>query len=255
MRVVVLVVSFIGLWFTLLAGPAHASARSEQKAKEAAILAEVKAAYTGTLYALKDLPVNSGSAMGMSYISPLVEVSPTGFKIDTSTAVQSTYGGAKTVWFGVRVMDTLVFEEATYDDGILVLAFLGSDKSKGRDTKIKVTSGTFAEVKPVLDQLVSPTSPIDPSWPADVRQAIENRVVINGMTKAQAYLVVGEPTSAQSMDIAGQKVDMWYPRNNNGVRFGFGVTMEMTNYPPVLKFQEGKTVELANSASGGVSLE
>lgn len=207
------------------------------------------------MYALKDLPVSSGSAMGMSYISPLVEVAPTGFTIDTSAAVQTTYGGAKTVWYGVRVMDTLVFEEATYDDGILVLAFLGSDKSKGRDTKIKVTSGTFAEVKPVLDQLVSVKSPVDPSWPADVRTAIDNRVVINGMTKPQAYLVVGEPTSASTMDIAGKKVDMWYPRNNNGIRFGFGVSMEMTNYPPVVKFQDGVTIELTNSASGGVSLE
>lgn len=239
----------------LLVPTAEAGSRADQKAQAAATMEQIKAAYPGTLYALKDLPVNTGSAMGLPYISPIVEVTPSGFEIDTSTAIQSTYGGAKSVWYGVRANDTLAFEESVYDDGILVLDFLGTGKADGRDTKIKITSGTFEEVKPVLDQLLSVTSPVDPSWPADVRTAIENRVVINGMTKAQAYLVVGEPTSATTQDLPGGKVDMWYPRNNNGLHIGFGASMEMTSFPPYLKFQDGKTVELANSATGGVSLE
>jgi hypothetical protein len=234
---------------------AHAAGKSDAKAAAAALTEEAKAMYPGTVWALKDLPVNTGTTMNIPWIGPLVEVAPDGFKIETTTVIQATYGGAKSVWFGVRANDTLSLKEATLDKDVMALTFVGIDGSKGRDTKIKITGvKSLAEVKPVLDQLLSNTSPVDPSWPEDVKKAIAKRQVINGMTKKQAYLVVGEPESANTQDVGGgKKVETWVPRQSNGVRIGFGASLEMSNYPKYLTFEEGKVTNMA--AAGGVSLE
>jgi hypothetical protein len=241
----------------VMSTPAEAASKSEAKAAAAAYTEAVKAAYPGTVWALKDLPVTTGSTMNIPWISPVVTVDASGFKIETTTVIESTYGGAKSVWYGVRANDTLTFKEAAVDGDVVALAFVGTGGSKGRDTKIKITGGgTFADVKPILDQLLSTTSPVDESWPADIKSAIEKRVVINGMTKKQVYLVVGEPTSATTQDVGGgKKVETWVPRTNNGLHIGFGATMEMTKYPSYIKFQDGKTFDLTGSNTGGVSLE
>jgi hypothetical protein len=230
--------------------------KADEKAAAAAWNDAAKAAYPGTVWALKDLPVYTGTTMNIPWISPVVEVMPDNIKIETTTVIQGTYAGAKSVWYGVRANDKLTFKEASFDDGVVALAFVGTEGSKGRDTKIKITGATsLADVQAKLDEILSKTDPVDPSWPEDIKKAIANRKVVNGMTKKQVYLSVGEPTSATTQDIGGgKKVDMWVPRTNNGLRIGFAnASMEMTNYPQYIKFQDGKTFDVPQT--GGVSLE
>lgn len=233
---------------------AHAASKAE-KAAAKQWSDDAKAAWPGTVWALKDLPVTTGNTMGMPWISALVKVTSSGVEIPTTTVISSSYGGASSVWYGVRANEVLKLESVELEDGHVEITFVGTGASEGRDTRLQIDGATtLADVKSVLDQLVTVTDPVDPTWPEDVKAAIKKRQVINGMTKRQAYLSVGEPTSATTQDIGGGKsVEMWVPRTNNGLRIGFGASMEMTQYPQFIKFQDGKAFDMPKS--GGVSLE
>ncbi len=94
-----------------------------------------------------------------------------------------------------------------------------------------------------------------PDWSDEVKAAIRNRQVINGMTKRQAYLVVGEPDSASSREEDGKKIETWKPRQTNGMKMGYATRVEGTGYPGELRFVAGKLEGVATTSSGGVSLD
>ena len=217
---------------------------------------ELKAAYSGDVWAMKDLPVNTGFTMYASWISPIAEVDPSGFRIEAQVGVSATVGSAQSVWFGVRPYDTLTFKEAGCADDGVVIALIGTGDSKGRDTKIKITEGnTLAQVKAGLDALVVTSDPIDPAWSDEIKQAIHNRTLVNGMTKKAAYLVVGEPSGASTKEENGKKIETWNPRQNGGMRIGYGAKTEVTGYPTEIHFEDGLLAGLGTTAGGGVSLE
>jgi len=236
--------------------PCSALAGGLSKAERKTFEADVQSAYPGTVWALKDLPVNTGFTMMAAWISPIAEVTPGGFSIQVTSMGQATLGMASTVWYGVRPNDTLTLKEVEFDDEFLVIAFVGEGGSKGRDTKVKISGATtFAEVRPVMDQLLTATSPVDPSWPDDIRQGIANRTLVNGMSKRQAYLVVGEPTEASTAEEEGKKVETWKLRQTCGMRIGYAASVETTGFPQEIRFVDGKLAGIATTAGGGVSLD
>ncbi len=235
-----------------------AFAGGPSKAEQKQFEKDVQAAYPGAVWALKDLPVNTGFTMGVTWIGPLCEVTKEGYKIDTTTAMSATYGSAKSIWYSVRPNEALALKESEFDDGIFAITFVGTGASKSRDTKLKIIGvTTFAEVKPVLDQLLASASPVDSNtdWPADIKDAITKRNLVNGMSKKQAYLVVGEPTGSSSREEAGKKIEIWNARQNNGMKIGYGASVESTGYPAELRFEDGKLVGIATGAGGGVNLD
>lgn len=239
---------------TLLLSVSFAAELAKSECKTFAT--DVKAAYPSAVWALKDLPVNSGFTMYSSWISPIAEVTPTTVKIEAKTGVSATIGSAQSVWFGVRPYETLSFKELECNDDGVVLAFIGTGASKGRDTKIKITSGsTLAEVKTSLDTVITASDPVDASWPDDVKTGVHNRTLVNGMSKKQAYLVVGEPIDASTKEEGGKKIETWKPRQDGGLRIGYGAKVESTGYPTEIHFEDGQLAGIATGSGGGVSLE
>lgn len=238
----------------LLVTSAFAGGLSKAECKT--FVSEVKGAYAGQAWALKDLPVNTGFTMYAAWISPIAEVGPSSVSVVAKGGIQTTVGSAQSVWFGVRPNDTLTLKEAECTDDGVVVAFVGSGASKGRDTKIKLVSATtFGEVQAGLATLVTGVDPVDASWPDSVKTAIHNRTVVNGMTKRQAYLVVGEPTGASTEEGGGKKIEIWKPRQDGGMRIGYGAAVETTGYPTELRFEDGLLVGVGTTAGGGVNLD
>ena len=238
--------------------PAHAGKKAELKAYVAEFTAQVEAAYPSTVWALKDLPVKSGLTMGVPWIGPVAEVTLDGYKIEAKGGMESHGVGASGVWFSVRPYDSLEFKECEFDDGVWTIVFSGVGDSDGRDTKLRLPQkSTFAEVKPVLDQLISATDPLDgyADWSPEVKTAIQKRLVINGMNKRQAYFVVGEPTGSSVREEDGQKIETWSPRQTDGIRIGYAAGMSATGYPTELRFEDGVLVGVATTSTGGVSLD
>ncbi len=247
-----LLVALLAPVSSFLVGSAEAANFSKQEGK--AFEAEVLAAYPGTVWALKDLPAYTGVTMGAPWLGPAVTVDASGWKADTSVGGSTGYASAKLLWHGVRPNDTLTLKEVDIDDDIATLALVGTGKSKGRDTKIKIEGvKTLAEVKATLDELLATTAPTQANadWPAEIKAAIEKRVVVNGMTKRQAYLVVGEPIFSNVYELQGKKMEMWAVRPGDGTRLGYTTSTEMRNFPPTLNFEDGKLV----GVTSGVSLD
>jgi hypothetical protein len=241
--------------------PVLSSAPAEARSKRGPLSGAIEKKFSGTLWALRDLPAYTGMTLGFPWVGPLAEVSASGWKIDATTQTSVSYGSAKTLWWGVRPYEILVVKEVEYDagNGHYSLALVGVEGSKGHDTKIRITGDpkSLAEIEPALDQLLSDEDPLvtNADWSEEVKRAIRNRVVINGMTKRQAYLVVGEPMEATTRDEGGKKIETWKPRQSNGMRIGYSGGSSGTGYPGELRFEDGKLVGLATGAGGGVSLD
>ncbi|MCB9759860.1 MAG: hypothetical protein H6739_08505 [Alphaproteobacteria bacterium] len=235
--------------------PAFAGGLS--KAERKALEQAATDAYKGKdIWALKDLPVNTGLTMGIPWVGPIAEATPQGWTIDASTGMSSTMGSAQSVYFSVRPNDKIRFKETEYDDGVLTLTFTGVGNAEGRDTKIKCTGMTeFGQLQASLGELITTTDPVDASWSSEVKAGIYNRKLVNGMSKRQAYLVVGEPTSASVTEEEGKKIETWHPRQDYGMRIGYSMALEATGFPNEIRFEDGVLVGIATTTGGGVSLD
>ncbi|HKV79037.1 MAG TPA: hypothetical protein VJP02_12890 [Candidatus Sulfotelmatobacter sp.] len=87
-----------------------------------------------------------------------------------------------------------------------------------------------------------------PEWPSDVRSGIAEHKLVVGMTKDQAFAVVGTPLETETEEENGVKVETWSPRQDAGT---IGVRKQeknmRTGFPALLKFTDGKlqTIEQA----------
>jgi hypothetical protein len=84
-----------------------------------------------------------------------------------------------------------------------------------------------------------------PEWPAEIRNAIRDHRVVEGMTKEQAFMVVGEPQSVETSAEKGVAVEIWHPRQVNGRKQPYHHMKDRdTGYPATLKFADGKLVAI-----------
>jgi hypothetical protein len=105
---------------------------------------------------------------------------------------------------------------------------------KSLDDFIKAFNQTFSKV-PLQDE--------HPEWPADVRTAIAEHRLIAGMTKEQAFDIVGVPLDIKSEDTNGVHMEIWHPRQDKGQaidRRGHIQDLGTTGFPVQLKFEDGK---------------
>jgi hypothetical protein len=107
------------------------------------------------------------------------------------------------------------------------------------DDFTKAFNQTFSKV-PLQDE--------HPDWPSDVRSGIAEHKLVVGMTKDQAFDVVGTPLETKIEEENGVKVETWSPRQDAGT---IGVRKQeknmRTGFPALLKFTDGKlqTIEHA----------
>lgn len=105
---------------------------------------------------------------------------------------------------------------------------------------------TMDDFKKALDLAFSPVPlhEAHPQWPPEIRKAIMERRLIEGMTKEQASCVIGTPASTQVAAAAGGEVEVWSPRQENGLRPMFGNPNLRTGFPASLKFIDGKLADI-----------
>jgi hypothetical protein len=189
----------------------------------------------GRLYLKIDAPCDHGREV------PMVEVSPTTVDLETKISELKPEDKPNLFWrFGPNdVANGTVLRFGS--DRIRVWSEGVSPK---RDSfmiefvKIK----TLDDFKKAFDLTFSPVPLQDahPDWPAEARQAIAARRLIEGMTPEQARAVIGAPTRIETGEEAGAPVETWYPRQANGVRKVFKNASLTTGFPKSLKFVGGK---------------
>jgi hypothetical protein len=244
------------LWRTLacvpvmalaLSLPAEAQLNKSQRAELEAVIAK-------TVYLKIDLPCIYGKqGLIASWVEPVVSVSPTGVLFEAGEGWRgSEWTGTKRTlsWF-FAPNDALAYKELDVEkDGSVVLHFegLGSkQQKKNREAAIHIVQArTTADFKAAVDLAFSsvPLQDNHPDWPADVRKAVGEHRVIEGMTQEQAACVVGKPLGVGAAEENGSKVEVWRLR----VPEWMG-KKERAGFADKLKFSDGKLVSMTSDGA------
>ncbi len=98
----------------------------------------------------------------------------------------------------------------------------------------------------------TPLPDAHPDWPADVRKAVVERRVVEGMMREQAAAVVGLPASVEKPATAGAEVEIWRFREVRADKKSDWAVRIQGGLPSSLKFEGGvlKAIERAPSSTG-----
>ena len=236
----------VALLFLLFA-PLAVRAELSKEDREAA-----KRMIAGTLYLRLDVPLKY--VMGSFGWGPeaVLEVSPTGH--DTTRILSLPIKNpkkAKLNWvfypnYPVRFgklsfkADTVSVwaEGVSPNDYEIMIDFI---QINSLDDFTKAFNQTFSKV-PLQDE--------HPEWPSDVRSGIAEHKLVVGMTKDQAFDVVGTPLEIKTDEENSVKVETWSPRQDGGTIGGRNRQKNMrTGFPTLLKFADG-TLQRINPAPG-----
>jgi len=236
----------VALLFLLFA-PLVVRAELSKEDREAA-----KRMIAGTLYLRLDVPLKY--VMGSFGWGPeaVLEVSPNGH--DTTRILSLPIKNpkkAKLNWvfypnYPVR-FGKLLFKADTvsvWAEGVspndyeIMIDFI---QINSLDDFTKAFNQTFSKV-PLQDE--------HPDWPSDVRSGIAEHKLVVGMTKDQAFDVVGTPLEIKTDEENSVKVETWSPRQDGGTIGGRNRQKNMrTGFPTLLKFADG-TLQRINPAPG-----
>lgn len=206
---------------------------------------QAKKMIEGTLYLRIDAPCKyeiGGFGLG---VEPLVEVSPTDYKVEGSpvASAEKKSKKRKTVYWGFGPNDP-VAHGALQWSGDAVIVWLEGLAPNNNEVMVRfIQIKTLDDFKAAFGQTFSkmPLQDEHPEWPPEIRKAIAERRVVEGMTKRQAFCVVGTPINIQTTTENGVEVETWFPRQENGTVVTFRrLKSTATGYPALLKFAGGK---------------
>lgn len=171
-------------------------------------------------------------------VQPFLEISPTGFSWDRLVGVAEQKAKEKNKWSGVyfafQPNDLVRWGKLDYNKDTISVWFQGKrDELK----VIFIQIETLDDFKKAFDHVFSrvPLQDEHPDWPAEIRLAIAQRKVIQGMTKQQAACVIGVPLKVETVPEGGMVMEVWYPLQDTQDH-----RSPKTGLPAVVKFAGGK---------------
>lgn len=207
---------------------------------------------SGTLYARIDIPCETGRHPFGTYKSPLVEVTPRSENTDGGNGLSTGLWHTESTYWGVGPNTPLEFDEADFDGKKIEIELRGVGEWKDTDTVI-----LFKEIRSVDDFRAAfdrafATQPLQdehPEWPRSVRSAIARGQLATGMTKRQAYIVVGAPSRFEVREEYGRKIEVWHTRQERGTKIGFWRSRSgRTGFPSELEFVDGMLTSFEGSS-------
>jgi hypothetical protein len=203
---------------------------------------EAKKMASGTLYLRIDAPCKSGRRFGYGFkLEPLLEVSPTEHKL-LAIPDDSDKESKNIFWFGPN--DALGQAALSYS-GDIVTIWMEGLPPKDNEAMIKfVQIKTLGDFKAAFERTFSkvPLQDEHPEWPTEIRKAIAEQRVVEGMTKEQAFCVVGTPSKVTTSQENGVEIESWTPRQNSGNAITWSRKRKgpATEFPALMKFEGGK---------------
>ncbi|MEW6366162.1 MAG: hypothetical protein AB1714_16165 [Acidobacteriota bacterium] len=232
----------LSMIFALLCACPSQAEMSKQERKEAEKLV------SGVFYTRIDAPCTySAGVWGSGADKPIVEVSPTGYKIG---ATEDFKGGrlrsSGTSW-GIPPNTrcgyaALIFARETVDVWFEAREDNNNDETIVRFVGIK-TLKDFQDAFNVAFSRV-PLQEAHDDWSSEIKKAVAEHRLMGGMTGEQAFCVVGTPVEKRSSTDGTKEVEIWITRQDKGVRPGRKQTSTATGFPPSLRFVDGVLTEI-----------
>jgi hypothetical protein len=223
----------------------HAFSAAELSGKDRK---EAETMVKGTLYLRIDAPCKYGyGGFGLS-VKPLVEVSPTGYRTE-STPITPTKK-KESVYWGFGPNDAVRYGKLSVKGEVDEVWLEGVPPNDNEVIVQFVQIKTLDDFKAAFNQAFStvPLQEEHPEWPAEIRKAIAERRVVEGMTKKQAFAVVGAPINVLTGTENGAETETWFPRQEKGTLVTFRkLRSTATGFPAQLKFVDGKLVAITKA--------
>lgn len=201
-----------------------------------------KTMVSGTLYLRLDVPCRyEVGGFGIS-VTALLEVSPTGWDVERLLN-QRSESRRESIYWGFSPNDAARYGSLKYTGDTIEVWMEGVPPNDYELMLNFVRIKSLDDFKKAFDLVFSKISLQDEhkEWPADVRAAIASRNLVTGMTKEQAFCVVGTPINTVSSEEGGKKVDTWFPRQERGTVVTFRrFRSPRTDFPVMLKFVDDK---------------
>jgi hypothetical protein len=184
-------------------------------------------------------------------IEPLAVVTPSGHTVDDKAV---TFGKREYIWWGSGPNDGVAYGAIKFA-GDSVRVWMEGLAPNGNEFMIRFDQiKTLEDFKAAFNRTFSavPLQDEHPEWPAEIRKAIAERRLIEGMTAEQVRCVIGMPSDTQKTAENGVEVETWHPRQANGTHKFFRTSRNLaTGFPARLRFANGKlaTIEMASQAT------
>lgn len=212
----------------------------------------VKEALSGTLYMRIDAPCATGRHAFGTYKRPLVEVSPEGSNTEAEAGMSASLWHVDTTYWGISINDPVEFDEMEIDGEEIEIELKGVDSDNGTVIKL-VQIHTFEDFEKAFDRAFArrPLQDEHDDWSAEIKKAIGERQLVNGMTKKQAYYVTGTPMSFEKREEGDTKIEIWNLRQDKGMKMGFFKFKagQTTGFPASIRFENGKLVDAAQTGT------
>ena len=224
------------LFFVLLAPLAVKAELSKQERDSA------KSMTAGTLYLRLDVPCKYDRGGFEVGVDSLLEVSPTGHDVERKLNLPSQKKRASVYW-GFFPNDAVRYGKLSFSGDTVQVWLEGVQPNDNEVMVDLIHIQTMDDFIKAFNQVFSkvPLQDEHQEWPADVRQAIAERKVVAGMSKQQAFCVVGTPINITTGEENGLKVETWLPRQDKGTVVTFRRDESTrTGFPALLKFTDGK---------------
>jgi hypothetical protein len=230
------------------------SAHSELTSSDRDLIKEMT---RGELYLKNNVPCRFTSGMGIG-AEVVTEVSPTEVDwdrnlkaIEVSNKAKKKRRGVDTIYWGFGPNDVIRYGKLYFKKGGVVELWAEGVKPKDVEVWIRFVGIQTREDFKKAYNLIASNKPIqedNPDWPAEIRSAVRDRRVVEGMTKAQAFAVVGTPVGIEVNEEGGKKLETWFPRQETGASGDFGkVISSATGFPASLRFVDGKLLTISQS--------
>jgi len=224
---------------------------------------QLKSALQGTLYLRLDAPCATGRHSFGTYKRPLVEVSPEGANTEAENAINASWWHADSTYWGIRINDPVQLDEFELDgdEDALEIELEGIGPADGNSTVIRfVDIRSFDDFQAAFERAFSksPLQDEHDDWSAEIKQAIAERRLLNGLTKRQVFYITGAPKSFEKKTEGGKEVEIWHLRQEKGMKLGFFTAKagESTGLPATIRFEDGQLVDAgASGTSSGFSLD
>lgn len=217
---------------------------------------------SGDLYLKVDAPCVIGRHPFGMYYSPLVEVSPDGVNTEEHEGVGFGFYHADSSYWGIRVNDRVRFDDLEWDGDNVEVEFEGIGDAEDEATVILfVDVGSLADFERAFNHVFAtrPLEELHDEWPPEIKQAIADRRLTEGMSKRQVYYVTGSPESFVRREEDGVEVEVWRLRQRKGMKMGFFRMSSgelPSGLPEELRFEDGALVNVIGSGTGsGFSLD
>lgn len=214
--------------------------------------AAIKEMASGTLYLRVDLPCKY--VIGNWGVGPesLLEVTPTDYSAERKLALPTRK--RESVYWGFFPNSSVRYGKPSFNGETVSLDLEGVSPNhevildfidiRSLDDFTKAFNLVFSKV---------PLQNEHPEWPAEVREAIATHKLILGMTKEQAFDVIGTPINVVKGTENDVKTETWFPRQDVGTILevktfhGLQTQSARSGFPALLKFKGGKLVAIEQS--------